>query len=126
MRLEIVTIENERDLAEAHAIIAQLGASEDPADVARLRAQALILEAYEAERWPAGKVSPADILSYVMEQFDLSPAEMAPALGDGARARVSEILAGKKGFSLSQIRRMRELYGIPADLLIAEPESAAA
>jgi HTH-type transcriptional regulator / antitoxin HigA len=126
MRTEIFTIENEHDLAEVHAIIARLGSSVDPADIARLRAQALVLEAYEAEHWPVKAASPADILTYVMDQHDLSPGDLRPVFGDGVHARVSEILAGKKGFSLPQVRRMRELYGVPADLLIGEPERAMA
>ena len=126
MRAEIVIIENEEDLAEARAIIAALGTTEDPAEGARLRAQAMILAAYEAVHWPVERATPADILAYVMDQHDLSPADMRPILGDGAVARVSEILAGKKGFSLPQIRRMHEIYGVPADLLIAKPERAVA
>ncbi len=121
MRTEIITIENERDLAEAQAIISHLGASEDPADAARLRAQALILEAYEAEHWPVKVATPAEILAYIMEQYDLSPNDLRSVLGDGANARASEILGGKKGFSLPQIRRMKSVYGVSADLLIAEP-----
>jgi HTH-type transcriptional regulator / antitoxin HigA len=126
MRTEIVTVENDRDLAEAQAIIAQLGASEDPADAARLRAQALILEAYEAERWPVEAATPAEILAYIMEQHDLSPNDLRPVLGGGANARASEILGGKKGFSLPQIRRMKTIYGVSADLLIAEPSPVTA
>jgi HTH-type transcriptional regulator/antitoxin HigA len=122
MHTEIITIENDRDLAEAQALIASLGQSERPQDIARLRAQALILQAYEAKRWPIDKASPAEILAYVMEQYDLSAGDMRDVLGEGAIPRVSEILSGKKGFSLTQIRRMRQIYGIPADLLIAEPE----
>jgi HTH-type transcriptional regulator/antitoxin HigA len=126
MRTEIITIETEHDLVEARALVASLGRAEKPEDVARLRAQALVLQAYEAQRWPVAKTTPADILAYVMDQYDLQPSDMRQILGNGAHARVSEILAGKKGFSLPQIRRMHQAYGIPADLLIAEPEHAAA
>jgi antitoxin component HigA of HigAB toxin-antitoxin module len=61
-----------------------------------------------------------------MDQHDLSPADLRPILGEGAVARVSKILAGKNGFSLKQIRRMHEVYGVPADLLIGEPRRALA
>lgn len=122
MRTEIITIETEQDLAEARALVASLGRAEKPEDVARLRAQALVLQAYEARRWPVAKATPADILAYIMDQFDLQAGDLREILGGGAHARVSEILAGKKGFSLPQIRRMHQAYGIPADLLITEPE----
>jgi antitoxin component HigA of HigAB toxin-antitoxin module len=61
-----------------------------------------------------------------MDQHDLAPADMRPIFGQGAAARVSEIMAGKKGFSLKQIRRMHEVYGVSADLLIGEPGRIAA
>ena len=126
MKAQIVIIENDTDLEGAHAIIAELGASEDSGDVARLRAQALILQAYEAERWPAVAAEPADMMAYMMDQLDLTPADFRPTLGKGAAARVSEILKGTKGFSLPQIRRLHALYRIPADALIGEPKGMAA
>jgi HTH-type transcriptional regulator / antitoxin HigA len=126
MRTEIIVVQNDQDHEEAMLLITTLGASEDPADMSRLRAQALVVAEYGARHWPSEPVTPADILAYVMDQHDLSPADMRPILGDGAIARVSEILAGKKGFSLKQIRRMHEVYGVPADLLIGEPRRAVA
>ena len=126
MKAQIVILQSDEDLAAAHAIIAELGASDDAADVARLRAQALILQAYEAERWPVAPADPADILAYLMDQHDLAPADFRSTLGKGAAARVSEILKGTKGFSLPQIRRLRALYAIPADVLIGEPAGLAA
>ena len=124
METRIVIIENEADLAAARELIASLGASENPADVARLRAQALILQAYEEERWPERPATPAEILAYLMEGRDLAPADLQPVLGKGAAARVSEILGGKKGFSLPQIRRLHEMFHIPAGALIGEPARA--
>ncbi|MBF0394409.1 MAG: hypothetical protein HQL38_17160 [Alphaproteobacteria bacterium] len=59
MHADVVIIQNDDDLAEAQALVARLGNSESPADVARLRAQALILAAYEAERWPSESASTA-------------------------------------------------------------------
>ena len=70
MRVEVVTIENEQDLAEARAIVAALGPSGRPADVARLRAQALILADYESRWWPIEPATAADIAAYLAEQID--------------------------------------------------------
>ena len=36
----------------------------------------------------------------------------------GGRARVSEFFAGKRRLSITQIQRLKEKLGIPADLLI--------
>jgi HTH-type transcriptional regulator / antitoxin HigA len=122
MKAEIIVIQNDRDLREARALVAKLGPSQKPADVARLRAQALILQAYEATRWPTQAVSPAELIRYAMDQHDLSPADMAPILG--TRSRVSEILNGKRPLTLAMIRRLHARLGLPADLLIAESAAA--
>jgi HTH-type transcriptional regulator / antitoxin HigA len=122
MKAEVIVIRNERDLREAQALVASLGRSRKPADVARLRAQALILQAYEAARWPARAVSPADLIRYAMAQHGLTPADMAPILG--TRSRVSEILNGKRPLTLAMIRRLHARLGLPAGLLIAESAAA--
>ncbi|MHB8287427.1 MAG: hypothetical protein ACYDD1_22510, partial [Caulobacteraceae bacterium] len=58
-------------------------------------------------------------LEYIMDQRDLKPADMTQILGRGSAARVSEILAGKKAFSLPQTRRIHKEYGVPWTALIA-------
>ena len=119
MRANLVIIENDADLADARALVSELMASTDPGDVARLRAQAQILQSYEATRWPTTPATPAEILEYLIDQHDLTPADLKPYLG--AVSRVSEIRSGAKGFTLPQIRWLREAFHIPADVLIAKP-----
>jgi len=122
MKTEVIVIENERDLKAAQAVISALGASRRPADLARLRAQALLLQAYETSRWPVAAVTPAELIRYAMEQHGLAPADMAPILG--TRSRVSEILNGKRPLTLAMIRRLHDRLGLPTDLLIAERAAA--
>ena len=124
MKAEVIVIENERDLAAARALVAALGGSRKRTDIARLRAQGLLLQAYETARWPRSTPSAADLLRYAMEQHDLSPADLAPVLG--TRSRVSEILNGKRPLTLPMIRRLHQRLGIPAELLIAAQPAAAA
>jgi antitoxin component HigA of HigAB toxin-antitoxin module len=38
---------------------------------------------------------------------------------------VSEILSGRKGFGLPQIKRLHARFSIPADALIGDPQGAA-
>ncbi len=124
MKTELIVIQNERDFRAARALVATLGTSRKSADVARLRAQALLLQAYEARRWPNSTPSAADLLRYAMEQHDLTPADLAPILG--TRSRVSEVLNGKRPLTLAMIRRLHRQLGIPAALLITAPPAAAA
>jgi HTH-type transcriptional regulator/antitoxin HigA len=124
MKTEVIVIRNARDVKAAQALVARLGASRKPADVARLRAQALILRAYEAERWPLVPVAIADLIRYAMEQHGLTPTDMVPILG--TRSRVSEVLHGKRPLTIGMIRRLHERLGLPVSLLIAaEPARAA-
>lgn len=124
MKAEVILIENERDLAAARTLVSKLGRSRKPSDVARLRAQALLMQAYEATRWPAPASSPIDLIRYAMEQHDLTPADMVPLLG--TRSRVSEVLNGKRPLTLAMIRRLHDRLGLPADVLITEKRAAAA
>lgn len=118
MHADIVIIENDRDLVEAQALITRLGASTDPADVARLRAQATLLAAYEAERWPTEPAGAAEVVQYLMDQHDLTPADMGQVLG--ARSRVTEVLSGRRALSLNMIRRLRSTFHVSADALIED------
>ena len=114
MKTEVIVIENDTDLAEAMAVVDALMVSGD--QPARLRAQARLIEDYEKRRWPRRTLSVPDLLVYLMEQHDLTRADMAPLLGGAGR--VSEALSGKAQLSMTQVRRLRSRFGIPADLLI--------
>jgi HTH-type transcriptional regulator/antitoxin HigA len=124
MKAEVILIERERDAVEARTLIAKLGRSSRRADVARLRAQALLLEAWERTQWPADPVSPIELIRYAMDQHDLTPAQLAPLLG--TRSRVTEVLNGKRPLTLTMIRRLHDRLGLPTDLLIADKARVAA
>lgn len=123
MKTEVIVIENEKDLKVARALIASLGTSRKAGDIARLRAQALLLKAYEDTRWPAQPVGPGELIRYAMDQHGLAPADMTPILG--TRSRVSEVLNGRRPLTVAMIRRLHERLGLPADLLIADSAAAA-
>jgi HTH-type transcriptional regulator/antitoxin HigA len=125
MKATLVVIETDADLREAQALVAALmgpdGVAAD-SDLARLRAQAQLIEAYERRRWPPRSPTPADILRHLMDQHGLSRADLVPLLGTASR--VSEVLAGKKQLSMAMVQRLRARFGIPADLLLPPPDAA--
>ena len=116
MKATLIIIENDADHAEAKALIEELMRSNDPVEVARMTAQARLVEAYEGTRWPRRSPSVADLLVYVMEQHGLSRADLVPLLG--TPSRVSEVLNGKRELSMSMVRKLRNRFHISADLLI--------
>ncbi|MGO9802851.1 MAG: hypothetical protein ACLPTM_10935 [Steroidobacteraceae bacterium] len=71
MKATLFVIENDRDHAEAKALIKTLIGSEDAADQARMTAQARLIEAYKRARWPRRTPSLPDLLTYLMEQHGL-------------------------------------------------------
>ena len=110
MDATLVVIDSDAELARAQNLIARLTASSKPADIARLKAQAQLVEAYEERRWPARRPGPATIIQYLMDQHGLTRADMVPLLG--TRSRVSEILSGKKRLSLSCSRTSVRCFSI--------------
>jgi len=116
MKATLIVIENDTDHAEAKTLAEQLMRSSDPIDGPRLAAQTRLVEAYERNRWPRRAPVPADILTYLMDQHDLTRADLVPLLG--TVSRVSEVLSGKRELSMTMIQRLRERFHIPADVLI--------
>ena len=58
MDANLILIDDDTELVRARALVETLGDSEAPADIARLRARALLIAAYEESRWPPRPPSP--------------------------------------------------------------------
>lgn len=126
MKAMLIVIENNADHTEAKKLVERLMESSDPADQARMTAQARLIEAYERSRWPRRIATLPQMLTYLMDQHGLTRADLIPLLGTASR--VSEVLNGKRELSMSMIRKIRERFQVPADLLIppAHPGGMAA
>lgn len=116
MKATLIIIQNDADHAEAKSLVEKLMRSGDSEDLARMTAQARLVEAYERTRWPRRLPSLPDLLTYLMEQHGLSRADLVPLLG--TPSRVSEVLNGKRELSMSMILKLRDRFHISADLLI--------
>jgi HTH-type transcriptional regulator/antitoxin HigA len=116
MDATLILIDSDTELARARALVDRLWQSGEPADIARLQAQARLIAAYEEGQWPRRPSSTADLIRHLMDQHGLSRADMVPILG--TPSRVSEVLRGKKGLSMAMVQRLRTRFRVPADLLI--------
>jgi HTH-type transcriptional regulator / antitoxin HigA len=116
MNANLILIDSAAELARARALVDRLWDSEDPADIARLQAQARLIAAYEESQWPRLPPRTADLIRHLMEQHGLTRADMAPILG--TPSRVSEVLRGRKGLSMAMVQRLRARFHVPADLLL--------
>src|SRR5271166_2576932 len=104
----LILIDSDAELARAHALVDRLMASDGPADLARLQAQARLIAAYEETKWPRRTPSTAEMIRYLMDQHGLTRADLVPILG--TESRVSEILRGKKGLSMTMVQRLRARF----------------
>lgn len=116
MKTTLIVIQNEADHVEAKALVTKLMASDAPADRARMAAQARLIEAFEKTRWPRKRPALRDLLTYLMDQHGLTRADLVPLLGTASR--VSEVLNGKRDLSMTMVKKLRDRFQIPADLLI--------
>jgi HTH-type transcriptional regulator/antitoxin HigA len=122
MDATLILIDNDAELGRARALVDRLWDSEDPADVARLQAQARLIAVYEQSKWPSRPLRTADMIRHLMDQHGLSRADMVPILG--TPSRVSEVLTGKKELSMAMVQRLRARFRVPADVLIPPPKQA--
>jgi HTH-type transcriptional regulator/antitoxin HigA len=116
MDATLIVIDSDSELARARKLVERLMASNEPVDVARLAAQARLIAAYEEDKWPRRTPRTSEIVRYLMEQHRLSRADMVPILGTASR--VSEVLRGKKGLSMTMVQRLRARFRVSADLLL--------
>ena len=119
MDATLILIDGDAELARARGLVDRLWQSDDPADIARLAAQARLIAAYEESKWPRRPPSTADLIRHLMDQHGLTRTELVPILG--TPSRVSEVLRGKKGLSMAMVQRLRARFRVSADVLLPPP-----
>ena len=82
----------------------------------RLEFLSVLVEHYEDERYPMGRVTPQQAVTFMLEQKGMTRSDLEEVMG--GKSRVSEFLNGKRELSKSQVEGLRLLLGIPADLLL--------
>lgn len=88
----------------------------DSAEGQELETWAILIEDYERRRFPPSVPDPVEALRFVMDQRGLKPRDLAPVLG--GRARVSEILSGRRALTLEMRQSLHVKYGIPATIML--------
>lgn len=82
----------------------------------RLEFLSVLVEHYEEEHYPMGKVTPQQAVTFMLEQKGMGRSDLDDAMG--GKSRVSEFFNGKRDLSKSQIEALHRLLGIPADVLL--------
>jgi HTH-type transcriptional regulator / antitoxin HigA len=113
-------IRNDADHEAAMAEVERLwGAKDGTPDGDRLDVLATLIEGYEAKRWSMDLPPPVSAIEFRLEQQGLSRKDLEPFIG--SRARVSEIMTGKRPLSLAMIRKLSAGLSIPAEVLVCPP-----
>ena len=75
-----------------------------------------LIELFEEKSYPIDLPEPLEAIRFRMEQLGHKPKDLVPFIGSASK--VSEVLAGRRGLSLSMIRNLSEGLGIPAGVLL--------
>jgi HTH-type transcriptional regulator / antitoxin HigA len=66
MDATLILIDSDAELARARALVDRFWESDEPADIARLQAQARLIAAYEEGKWPRRPLRTADLIRHLM------------------------------------------------------------
>ena len=83
-----------------------------------------LVELFESRNEPVPPPEPISAIEFRMDQQGLTPRDLVPYLG--SRARVSEVLSGKRAITMPMARALHQHLGIPADVLLQAPARRAA
>lgn len=118
----IKPIKTETDYEEALERISTLmDAASNTPEADELDVLTTLVEVYEEQHYPIDFPDPLSAIVFRMEQSGLTQRDLIPYLG--SRSKVSEILAGKRSLTLSMIRALHNHLGIPAEVLLQEPNA---
>jgi HTH-type transcriptional regulator/antitoxin HigA len=116
MDATLIIVDGDSELARANAFVAALWNSSDPNDLARLDAQARLISAYERCKWPPRAKTTRDVLANLIDQHEVSRAEMAKLVGGMARFR--DVMAGRKSLGFAAVKRLHARFGISTDVFV--------
>lgn len=115
--MQIRPVRTEQDHRAAVARIEELmSAAPGTPEGDELEVLATLVDAYEAKHHAMDAPDAVTAIQFRMEQQQLSRKDLEPLIG--SRARVSEVMTGKRPLTLAMVRRVKGGLGISADLLI--------
>jgi len=117
MKIRIIKTEDDYEIALTRiSELMDLAPEGDELD--ELETLAILVEKYEENEYPIGLPTATGAIKFRMEQAELTQRDLIPFIG--SRAKVSEVLSGKRPLTLKMIRALNRHLGIPADVLLQE------
>ena len=127
--VQVRAIRSEEDYENALARIDELmdslsgkaGEEDDKENPGRVELDVLadLVELYEERNHPMALPDPIAAIKFRMDQANLTGRDLVPFIG--SRAKVSEVLSGKRAITMSMARALHQHLGISAQVLLQEP-----
>lgn len=118
--MTIKPIRGSADLQAAKSCLARLLSQPNNAEYDdEIEVLTTLIEQFEEKSARIELPDPIAAIKFRMEEKGLSARQLEPFIG--SRARVSEVLSGKRSLSIDMIRSLHEGLGIPYESLMARP-----
>src|SRR5579863_4411615 len=108
--------ENEAALAIVERLILKGDGKRSPEEEAALELLSSLVARFEETAYPIPDAEPREALRDLMEHNDLKATDLAGIFG--SRARVSEVLSGKRSISKEQAKRLGERFKLSPAVFI--------
>jgi HTH-type transcriptional regulator/antitoxin HigA len=105
-------IHSDAELAEYTDALFELTAKTNPTpeEEEAIDLMTLLVERYEAERYPVPEAEPVDVLKFLRERNSLSQRDIAAELG--SESTVSLVLSGKRQLNRDHIARLSQRFNV--------------
>ena len=117
--MKIAPIRTEEAYQASLARASLLITKSDASSMDELEIIQALVEKWERSQYDLPSPTALEAIRFRMSQRDLQPRDLEPYIG--SRARVSEVLSGRRDLSIDMIRALNKHLGIPAASLIAAP-----
>lgn len=91
---------------------------EGTVEAAHFDALAMLIEEYEDRNYPIARATPVDVIKAVMEANSYTRADLIEIIG--SKARVADLLNGRREINLEQIKKISRAWHIPPGALIGD------
>lgn len=117
-RHPLKSIRCEDELAAAQVVVDDLLKQRlDTGSEAYLDALSDLIIVYERERHAIAPLPPRQLLAHMLEERGMSQADLVRATGL-AKASVSDLISGKRSFTVDQMRVVAAAFGLPGSVFM--------
>jgi len=102
--------ENDRLLAEIEKLLAKGEGNLSLEEEELLELLTQLVEAFERRTYPRKKASPAELVSFLLEQRGLTASDLWPVLG--SKGRVSDLINGRRQVSKEQAKKLGDFFHV--------------